>query len=185
MNIFATSISPLVSAIMLDDVRARKMILENAQMLSTCVHHYARHIVDYKPHFFYKPTHVNHPCNLWVKTSFQNMAWLMLHSHYLNLLYKSYSGRDHNSFLTIQVIEEFISNSLDQGSLPDQFAMSPMTPFANCTPFKHPLDKRNVYEKYKAYMIQKWENDDKCPVWYGRTMPSFYLEFLQRKGRKL
>lgn len=184
MNIFCTSESALVSALWLDDIRARKMILENAQMLSACVHHYARYIPGYRADLFYKLTHSNHPCSLWIKESIQNTAWLILHSHYLNILYKIYSEKDHKSHNTIEVIEIFLSNALDQGSLPEKFALSPMTPFANCTPFKHYLDTRSIHAKYQAYMIQKWEEDEKSPTWYNRSMPKFYLEFLQNKEKK-
>jgi hypothetical protein len=47
------------------------MILESAQMLST-----AHHILDGDKPGLYKPTHKNHPSNIWVRQSKANYHWL-------------------------------------------------------------------------------------------------------------
>lgn len=47
-----------------------KMILEYAQLLSTA-HHLSKTERDY-----YKPTHINHPCAIWVRKSVLNYCWL-------------------------------------------------------------------------------------------------------------
>ena len=74
MNIFATSVSPAKSARYLDDQRVVKMILESCQMLSTAA---AR--VKYSGNLLL-PTHDNHPCNIWVRSTSNNFLWLWEHA---------------------------------------------------------------------------------------------------------
>lgn len=56
------------------DVHLRKMIVEYAQLLST-----AQHICPLNKEYadkIYKPTHVNHPCAIWVKSYTENYRFL-------------------------------------------------------------------------------------------------------------
>ena len=58
------------------------MILESVQILCTAL---------YKKGFStpYRPTHVNHPCILWVEESHDNFLWLAELARQLNLEYRS------------------------------------------------------------------------------------------------
>ncbi|MCW8965099.1 MAG: pyrimidine dimer DNA glycosylase/endonuclease V [Candidatus Pacearchaeota archaeon] len=48
-----------------------KQILETAQLLST-----AHHILESRfAKKVYKPTHINHPCSVWVRSSSDNYEW--------------------------------------------------------------------------------------------------------------
>jgi hypothetical protein len=53
------------------DVHLRKMITEYAQMLST-----AHRVAGYEGDFLYKTTHVNHPCNKWIRQQKGHYLWL-------------------------------------------------------------------------------------------------------------
>lgn len=149
MNIFATSSDPTKCAIVIDNKRLPKMLLEACQLMSTN---------GYGP---YKPTHVNHPCSLWVGESSANAQWLAHHCRALHkeILYRF--GTIHSSYIKC-------SKNWD-GFLSQPICFSLMTPFKNCTNFKFVEDTHLAYQKH---LNQKW-NETK-PVWYGRDYPSFY-----------
>jgi len=62
MNIFFLHHSPLVAAALHCDKHVGKMLLESAQLLSTAHHELGEPVT-------YKPTHRNHPCAVWVRSS--------------------------------------------------------------------------------------------------------------------
>lgn len=72
MNIFALSSDPVRAAKQHCDIHVIKMLVEAAQLLCTC--NYVRG--TYKD-WMYKPTHVNHPCSIWVRSSATNYLWLL------------------------------------------------------------------------------------------------------------
>jgi hypothetical protein len=47
----------------------------------------------------------------------------------------------------------------------------PLTPFANCTPYKQISD---TIKAYRTTMIYKWEHDGKVPKWTKRNRPDWY-----------
>ena len=74
MNIFVLDKNPNVCATMHCDKHVVKMILESAQMICT-THHQCRN-PKLKYRIPYKQTHVNHPCNRWLRDSLANYLWL-------------------------------------------------------------------------------------------------------------
>jgi hypothetical protein len=152
MNIFATSDDPFESAICLDDKRVVKMCLETAQLLSTNIR---QRQID----FGYKPTHVKHPCNLWLEEGYGNFLWLYKHGVQLCLEYERRFSKHHKS-------EEIIRKA---------FWLRPndgtsMTAFKNCTIFKD----EPVHKAYKDALIVKWNNDTKAPKWSKTNPPEWY-----------
>ena len=86
MNIFILDSHPTFAAQMQCDKHVVKMILESAQMLCT-----AHNVLDgYQKEGFYRTTHINHPCNVWIRNSYNNYCWLWLH---LRALCKEYTYR--------------------------------------------------------------------------------------------
>lgn len=53
-----------------------KMILEYAQLLSTCYRLLTNNLSPELDKLLYKKTHVNHPCCIWVRQSSENYKWL-------------------------------------------------------------------------------------------------------------
>lgn len=92
MNIFASDISPIISAQNLDDRRLVKMTLESAQLLSTTLG---------GP---YKPTHQRHPCTLWVKEHPSHALWLYHHFLALSDEYTYRFDKIHKSLITCEGI---------------------------------------------------------------------------------
>lgn len=87
MNRFITDLNPVIAAQHQCDKHLRKMIIEEAQMLSTALH-------DWRPHLYgealYKPVHNRHPCTLWAGASSPN--WLWGFAHFIGLC-KEYEFR--------------------------------------------------------------------------------------------
>lgn len=160
MNIFVTHEDPRVSAIYLDDKRVIKMILESAQMLCTALHiHGASHLAQYKP------THVNHPSNVWCRETHLNYGWLLMHFKALCDEYTYRTGKIHKSSLMYDDLVTGV-NFIPKGDL---------TPYANCAAradmnisYKH-LD--DTVEAYRLYLIDRWALDTLKPKWTGRARP--------------
>jgi len=71
MNVFFLDRDPVKAAACHADRHVLKMILESAQLLSTAKAFWGEADPD-----LYRPTHANHPCGIWTRTSKENYAWL-------------------------------------------------------------------------------------------------------------
>lgn len=90
MNIFYLDNDPNICASYHNDKHVIKMILESAQLLSTAHrvldgHRYveiknnrriSRWRLEHNDDILYKATHINHPSNIWVRSSSENYIWL-------------------------------------------------------------------------------------------------------------
>ena len=151
MQIFVTSKSPEACARVLDDKRVVKMVLESAQLLSTAMH---LHGDTRAP---YKPTHVNHPCSIWVRENINNYGWLLQHFLYLNYEYTQRFGRTHKCADYIDVFRSFADKNDCTYDEPKYFV--------NCSLFK---EVDNVFTAYQLTLNEKWGNDKARPKWNGR-----------------
>jgi hypothetical protein len=104
MNIFYIHESPITSARAMSNKHIVKMILESAQMLSTAHHKLFSNIASN----LYKPTHVNHPSNVWVRESVEHYEWL--YQHFLALC-DEYSNRYHKVHRTYTKLNEYLKIS--------------------------------------------------------------------------
>lgn len=94
MNIFFLDTSPELAAQYQCDKHVVKMILESAQLLCTC-HHVIG--IENLPIKFYRQTHVNHPCSIWVRQHYFNYCWLAEHALHLCEEYSYRYGKIHAS----------------------------------------------------------------------------------------
>jgi hypothetical protein len=161
MNIFFTHDDPRICARNLDDKRVIKMTLESAQMLCTALHqHGAGHLAQYKP------THPNHPSNIWCRETSMNYGWLLMHFAALAQEYTFRTGKVHKSYRELfpDLLNgiQFIPN----GNL---------TPYANCAARKDLdisyKDMDDTCEAYKLYLIDRWALDKRPPLWTNRSRP--------------
>jgi len=166
MNIFVTSKSPHACAQYLDNKRLIKMCLETSQMLSTaiCVHvHGNNRNIELKRIAtilgIYKPTHVNHPCNVWCRETRGNYYWLLNHFKCLCDEYTKRYDKVHKSFL--------LYDRLLHGA--KSIPCGKRTPFVNCAAnsslgisFKH---VKNTMLAYRMYLGSRWSRDKKQPKW--------------------
>lgn len=151
MNIFILDTNPVLAAQYQCDKHVVKMCLETAQMLST---------IAGGP---YKPTHVNHPCTVWARSSGDNYAWLYAHGVALCREYEHRYGKAHKC---LNVIEECLS-TVDVSILADVG----LTPFAQAMPEE--LKHENAVKAYRDYYHQKSKVVDMR--WTKRDIPDWFV----------
>lgn len=169
MNIFVTDTNPSQAAYNLDNKRVVKMVLESSQMLSTAI--YVATMDDIQP---CKPTHINHPCNIWARQSKGNYLWLLDHFEALCFEYsRRYPGN--NPYVVKQHKHELHLNYYRDMS---KHFTGDITPFANCAAhnglgisFKHNTD---TVQAYRDYLMVRWQNDRRLPSWGFRGKPNWY-----------
>lgn len=161
MNIFATDQDPIKSALWLDDVRANKMILESAQMLSTAIR-----VLDQSDHPIYKPTHSKHPCTLWAWASRENFDWLCEHME--GLLSRK---PNHKSGFVLDYARGWVHNS--------HFSQISRTQFANCARNLEVgvdfSEEKNVHTAYRKYMKARWKRDTIRLSWDTGEKPEWMM----------
>lgn len=163
MNLFVTNKCPVISAQDHCLVHLRKMIVEVAQMLST-----AHHELDGE-HIGYKPTHNNHPCSIWIRSSDSNYTWAYRHLEALCKEYTMRTGKVHKT-----------ESLLDKASkLPNNIPSKPLSTFAMAMPdeFKKygVFDQTVAYQKYLCEKFKEWLDRDK-PIaveWGNRQVPTW------------
>jgi hypothetical protein len=126
MNIFILDEDPVLCARYHCDRHVVKMILESAQMMCTAVG---------GP---YKPTHINHPCNIWVRESIENFDWLYTMAIELGKEYTFRYGKIHKSI-------DVIHKANDLRNLP----LINRTPFAQAMPDQY--KDENAVKAYRNY----------------------------------
>ena len=132
-----------------------KMCLETAQMLCTALHH---HGVEAE----YKPTHINHPCNVWVRENRSNFMWLCLHGVELCREYTSRYKKIHKCESVIWSAK-WEAEKLPEGGL---------TPFAQAMPDQYKNTcaveaYRNYYTNEKL-TLATWKRNK--PDWIRREI---------------
>lgn len=177
MNIFYLSESPKQCAQWAVDSHCVKMILESAQLLSTAhrVLDGTQYIdassgrkikrwrlADSREPVLYSATHVNHPCAIWCRESFENYSFLW---QYLNEHCKEYTrryGRTHMTEVTGLL-----------GMLSVQPKNIPLTHFFQPPSAMDPkyiisedarVNYRNYYKVGKAH-LHKWKAPALPPDW--------------------
>jgi hypothetical protein len=113
MNIFVLDKDPIKAAQYHCD-RHMKMILETAQMFSTCIRYLG--VDDAK---LYRKFNPKHPCNLWLMESRENARWLYSMAIQLNKENEKRYGKTHKSIGVIEYCYQYLS----------VFADTPMTKF--------------------------------------------------------
>ena len=146
MTIFVLDKDPVISAQMHMDKHVVKMPLETAQMLST---------ICGGP---YKPTHRNHPCTIWARSTKSNYSWLVE----LGIaLCKEYTHRYGKVHKCQAIIEQLTSP-------PDNIPDGELTTFAQAMP--DDCKTNNVIESYrKYYKLHKGH----IAHWKNRQVPEF------------
>lgn len=154
MNIFVLSTDPALAAQALCDKHIVKMCLETAQLLSTAARLHGANCGD-----LYRPTHVNHPCSIWTRSSRENYRWLLLHGNAIGQEYSQRYGKIHKSSLVIQRANDFLE------FIPD----GPGTPFALAMPDQYksscPVSSYRSYYRGEKSSIAQW-NHSQIPDWW-------------------
>ena len=181
MNVFYLHEDPRVCAEMHCDTHASKMCVEYAQLMST-----AHRVTDGKLWYgrtsngrtiaryflndgelndsLYKASHINHPSNIWTRSSSSNYLWL--YDMWCNLCseFEYRYGKRHKSFVDLELSLLMPPMNIKE----DAFAEPPpaMKSFPDC------IVKNDSIASYRNYYWQakrdfaKWTKRDK-PEWWN------------------
>lgn len=171
MNIFLVSSDVNECAKVLDDLRLNKMILETAQMLCTAYRALFPHLATVNKDLLYKQTHVNHPCNVWMRECITNYKWS--YELFAALAKEKYfrTGLWHLSYMKLSglLLEPalatgpFVMNVNPSSSINFTFDCSNVYDMPNAT----------VFERYRECLMRKWINDTRVPKWTNRHQPDW------------
>lgn len=173
MNIFFLDLDPKLAAEYLDDVRVIKLIVEQAQMLSTAHRFLDGSLVkvDNKKHWLlpdsrenilYKVAHLNHPCTVWIRKNTSNYSWAYNYYAYLLEEYTNRYGKIHKSSELKSTLFEYPKN------LPTGYLSPP--PLA--MPEKYHSD--DVVSSYRNYFINEKSMAKNKPSSWKNQIPSWY-----------
>lgn len=164
MNIFYLDKSPKLAAIYHNDKHVVKMVLETAQIL--CTAHRVLSPSQKFPKGFYKQTHVNHPCSIWVRESKQNYRFLVKLFFSLCKEYTYRYGKTHKSQI---LLEDFLMD--DYGYFPkSKFTIPPRCMPDYCKVNIKNDRKLSVVESYRNYYRMEKLN---FSVWTKRPIPNW------------
>lgn len=191
MNIFVVDPNPIHSAKMLADRHVVKMILESAQMLST-----AHRVIDgcrqvdltsnrKKTQYIlldsdlnevlYKATHINHPCNIWVRSHRDHYEWLYDHFVALCAEYTKRYGKIHASEKRLlDPLRTPPKNIVYHGEIQ-------LHPLAMPEQYKN---IHNPYTSYQAYYAVDKVFNRRIHGWKNRNIPWFVADRLNKLGPK-
>lgn len=161
MNIFVTNTDPVQCAHEHCYVHLTKMIIESAQLLSTCHRMYGND----DPRLC-SLTHVNHPCAVWVRESRGNYEWLAELYVEMCLVYSDKKYLRHGTDLKR-------TNALLH---PPSELAGGMTPFVQAMP--DTLKDKDVtvaYQRYLNHKFREWQSREyPVPVKFPFGEPHWY-----------
>lgn len=167
---------------MLSSKHVVKMIVESAQMLSTAHrvldgyqtvekskagrnlkrwHHKDERLDE----ILYKSTHVNHPCNIWIRESVENYRWLYSHFKFLSIEYEKRYEKTHLSWQKLGV-----TLAAEPKNIPHVAATEPrMAMPSEYIVLGNPVESYRNY--YKAEKLQNIEDSVRYTVVSGDFEP--------------
>ena len=161
MNIFILDKDPIQAAKYSCDAHVIKMILESAQMLSSNQIPLSSKSCSEVQHQFYKKTHYNHPCTVWVRQSVQNYDWLVKHAYGLCREFTNrYRYNVHKSQRVIELCDRVRPPLPNVG----------LTPFAQAMPDEYKND--DAVEAYRSYYIGE---KNSIAVWKNSPIPPWFI----------
>ena len=168
MNLHVLDENPKVIAMLLDDKRVGKMLMETNQMLSLAVKHYMRIAgANYTSEtgegmLTAGWSHYNHPVSIWVRQTSGNFDFTLRYAFCLAREFAFRFNKEHASGQRTHHIKRLAS----------YIPSGPMTPFQNSARHNsRDLDFTGypVIEAYRRYMLSRWEDDVLPPKWTGRS----------------
>ena len=176
MNLFACDEHPVKAAQALPDKHVVKMCIENAQMLAVALgdqHGLDLGQIRKKDGTFYSQrAHYNHPSTVWVRSSYANLAWTIVHGLALCSEYMYRYGKIHAS-----VIAHLDAKALFHRHTDWQLDFwSLHTPFARAMPEYLKFDESiSNIEAYRRYLVfhkpwAGWKVEDRKPTWWDQSL---------------
>jgi len=178
MNLFACDQHPVVAAQALPDKHVVKMCIENAQMLAVALgdlHGLGWGEIRKKDGSYYSQrAHYNHPSTVWVRSSYANLAWTIVHGLALCSEYMYRYGKIHASVIAHLDAKNLFHQNTEL--LLDIYSLH--TPFARAMPeeikYDESIDDVSAYRKYlvnhKPWAT--WKVEDRRPIWWPQPITS-------------
>lgn len=138
MNIFYLDSDPKLAAQYHCDKHVVKMCLEYAQLLSTALRVNNPEMCSEN---LYKSTHINHPCAVWARKSFDNFEFLCELIGELGEEYTIRYGKIHKS---VQLVDDWLVT-------PNNFPEKGFTEPPQCMPDEY--KSNNTIESYRTYYL--------------------------------
>lgn len=160
MNIFVTDESPIISAQNMCDVHVNKMLLESIQLLSTflCLKNIKTQ---------YKPTHIKHPCQIWLSNdiSGKNVNWLTKHAFSLSNEFEYRKEKRHKCFYELLNIYDDLQKFILSDLKPDNFVQ--------CMPQIFRSDNEII--SYRNFYMSKMFTMKVNMKWSKRKQPEWFI----------
>ena len=178
MNLFACEEHPVKAAQALPDKHVVKMCIENAQMLAVALGDL--HGLDFgeirkKDGTFYSQrAHFNHPSTVWVRSSYANLAWTIVHGLALCSEYTYRYGKIHAS-----VIAHHDAKDLFHKYTGEQLSIwQSVESFARAMP-QEIKDDETISDvvAYRLYLVNHkpwatWKIESRRPGWWPKPITS-------------
>jgi len=190
MNVFVLDKNPVQCAKEHIDKHVCKMCTEYAQLLST-----AHRVVDgelwigrtqtgrkvkryyledsYMNHKLYLASHINHPCNIWLRESVENYNWLYKMWRCLGQEYSYRYGRTHKSISKLADALSTPPMNIEQESMTEPPAA--MSNYVEC------IVENNIVASYRNYY---WKAKRSFAKWTKRDKPIWWTEFESKEKNK-
>jgi hypothetical protein len=178
MNLFACESHPVKAAQALPDKHVVKMCIENAQMLAVALgelHGLGWGQIRKKDGTFYSQrAHFNHPSTKWVRSSYANLAWTIVHGLALCSEYTHRYGKVHASVIAHLDAKDLFHRHTDW----DLSIYSTVTSFARAMPEELKFDETvSDVEAYRLYLVNyktwaTWKIESRKPEWWKPTTQS-------------
>jgi len=172
MNIFACDNSPMKAALCLPDKHVIKMTLESCQMLAVACGQHGYDLgtirkIDGTP--YADTAFRNHPCNVWVRSSFSNLAWLIVHAQSLAFEYSHRYGKLHACHVAIGDAANLFSHTgfgLGIYCCHDEFARAMPDALKHDTSINSVTAYRRFLVAHKPWAA--WKKDpSRQPAWWS------------------
>lgn len=168
MNIFVLDKDPAIAASMHCDQHLHKMILESAQMLSTVARYYCAPDTNFSD--LYKPTHENHPCNVWLREASINVEWLVRFAVCLDMVRTGLGSQSHKSIKVVVDAHNLMFGSSSPGTpTPENFIFCGSDWISS----KLELTVPRQYQLYYKEKAADWYLKDKPMTYTNRPVPEF------------
>jgi hypothetical protein len=178
MNLFACHEHPVKAAQALPDKHVVKMCIENAQMLAVALgdlHGLGWGEIRKKDGTYYSQrAHFNHPSTVWVRSSYANLAWTIVHGLALCSEYMYRYGKVHAAVIAHLDAKKLFHDNCWSGL--DLYDLH--TPFARAMPEDLKFDESiDDVTAYRLYLVNHkpwatWKVEDRRPSWWPQPITS-------------
>lgn len=184
MNIFVLDTNPVKAAQYQCNAHVVKMIVESAQMLSTCHRMLDGKITkvpsksgktmvkawllgDYRNEKLYKAVHINHPCTVWTRASKENYEWHYAHFVALCDEYTYRYGKVHKTDRELRETLRKVPDNIPSKGL-TQFALA-MKSNPECMFPDDPVKSYRLFYQTKQARFKMTWTAREIPTWFKET----------------